>query len=536
MEPTDPVDLERSLSALLQRLRSVPHLPAEMARARREFFGADRPAYAEGEAAMASALLRFGEWYALERESDVMGEIPLEGFRRRGTAEAEPTILYDSTAGVFLVERLEDGRALIRDLQDQQRLELIIEPDTLGEGDLLAGRLYRNPGGAWLPSPVLGIRGGGAAIGKAFQRDLAKMNLQRRLNQAELEHLLFRGWGGHTEPLERLEARLEELLAQGGAVLDPTSITDALRNVPSPGPVIGPLMDGMAAETRVDLEQVRRVLVDIWNLLASSRPRAESPPPADRTGLSTPGPLGRSLARRIEEGLARHEDIEELFAAVGEMLGEDLTEEEDAVADAPTDVGDLEPLVREFLWETGEDNGPAAVVLHRLVALQNEAPVPKIDLEYLDGQDLLRLLLLLYLESAPEDREDAVRSAHEVLTRFYRWAERTQEYELSEVIARCNSLIGDVRRIANLSLLLSTRSDRRREPCLMRVHELRGDAVSVQIHGYGDSVLVAVPEAAAADLRYGDLLLGSVHSNGAETATLAGMVVVVPGDLEQLLG
>lgn len=546
MEPPKPADLERSLSALFRRLESDPQLRAELARARREFLGHDRSVHAADNAASASALVRFCEWYVLERESEVIGEVPLESLQRRGREGDDASILEDSTAGVFLVERVESGQAQVRDLQDHQVLDVVVEQDSVRAGDLLAGRLYPGPGGEYIPSPVLSVRSDGASLGRAFQRDIVKLSPDRRLTQVELEHLLFRRWAAtqDAEPLEHLEAQLQSLLGQGSAA-DARSISENLRRSPQPGPVMGPILDQLAFETQLDLDTARRVLMQIWNHHASSStPERETPEPGtepvqvefrgDRAET-----LGQSLARRIEEGLAQHEDIDDLFASVGEMLGEDLSAEDEdpedqSADDNPAAIGDLEPLVREFLWESGSDNDLATNVLHRLNSMQQEMPVPKTDIAYLESSDLLRLLLQIFLESLPNNRAPAVRSAFEVLESFYVWAERTQEYELGDVLRGCLEFLEDVQRLHDASNLLST-VDSGPAPCLMRVIELHETAVGVVVHGQNEPVLMAVPGPSAAALRTGDLLLGSIRTDP-ESATLAGMVVVLPGELEHLLG
>ena len=73
-------------------------------------------------------------------------------------------------------------------------------------------------------------------------------------------------------------------------------------------------------------------------------------------------------------------------------------------------------------------------------------------------------------------------------------------------------------------------------PGLMRVIELHETAVGVVVHGQNEPMLLAVLGPSAAALRTGDLLLGSMSKTDPESGTLAGMVVVVPGELEHLLG
>ena len=83
-------------------------------------------------------------------------------------------------------------------------------------------------------------------------------------------------------------------------------------------------------------------------------------------------------------------------------------DEEDGSGPDP-EVGDLEPLVREFLWEAGE---PAeAEILDELVQLQRAAPVPRLSIEYLDADDYLRFVLQTWLAHPPEQRVAATQAA-----------------------------------------------------------------------------------------------------------------------------
>ena len=76
----NPLERVRMLDQLLVRVQAEPRLEAELARARREFFGGDRPPQAAGSDEATAAYLRFSEWFLLERESENLGSTPFVRF------------------------------------------------------------------------------------------------------------------------------------------------------------------------------------------------------------------------------------------------------------------------------------------------------------------------------------------------------------------------------------------------------------------------------------------------------------------------
>ena len=271
MRTLDSLALQRTLGVFLARLEQQPGLRAEMARARREFFGVEPPDRDPLRQAAADA--RFTEWYLLERDSEVLGEVPVRCLAR-AMREPQPgqEMLLASAVSVYLVEK--GGEVVqLRDMQDGQIREMERPPMLdLSPGDVLVGRMFADDRGYWVPSTAVAVQHEARSLARAFQRDLTSLNLDRRLTQAELEHLLFRHWRLVAQaredhmPLERLEAELDRMLSDAGeSELSAQEVSTALRESEHPGQVMGPVMDEVAFETDIDLERLRLLLVEIWN-------------------------------------------------------------------------------------------------------------------------------------------------------------------------------------------------------------------------------------------------------------------------------
>lgn len=519
--------VQRLFEALVQDHR----LAAELQRARRSWFGAS------GRHGDAAAELRFSEWFSLERVSEVLGAVP---------AEVPPfSRLVDdhesSLAGVFAVVDAGRGTALLRDQQDQG-LHEVLDPDgALRKGDLVAGRLFQAPAGM-VPSLAAAVFRPGAALGDAFRADVEQAELDRRLQQIEVEHLLLRrpeaqatavgAAAADPVPIEHLEARLDQLLRAGGSTASAAAIRERLRSAARPGAVLGPLLDELAFDSVVDLDATRQVLVELWNAhhpdRAAAQAVASEAPPA---GL----PLGAELAQKLDAGLAAHRDVEELFAELEKLAGIEPEGEGDLdedAGDSPDPGGDLEPMVQEYLWQASREStalpSGAAEVLAELVRLQHEGPVVRPDLDQVTPADFDRLLLHVYLGAAADARAAAVQRAHAAVMAFFAWA--GAELERQELVALtagpAPELLGEAERLAAAGVGLSTPPTARARPELFQVEDL-GSAGFGARDDAGEHHWFACPRPVATGLRIGDLVLGSRSGGGAQ-ATLSGPVVVLP--------
>lgn len=549
------------IARLATQISKQPRLQAELQRARRQFFGDDM--HGAGNDA---AEHRFAEWFLMERESEALGVVPVT--IPPYASDIEP--LEGSLAGLFLVESVGDT-VIATDMQDQQVIELA-EPGTLKVGDLLVGRLYPVSGERWAPSAATPALRPGRELAKAFAADLVKLELGRRLLQIELEHLLLREHGGTSvslgggsaeesaaavlvvapdTPLEHLEADLEQLMLAVGEEISVTDISEQLARTQSPGGVMGPLLDQLAFDTDVDLDSMRRVLLEIWNAHHAGQVRS-----TEEAGSSSGPPgetLGEQLVRRLDEGIGEKEDVEELFKQMEGIAGIEPSESDADGDDRNTaivaevfdtgdtdgDAGDLAPLVAEFHWEHG-NNDPQQSALTLWIELQRSAAVPNTDLESIPSGDLMRLLLHVYLRSAPFERVAQVRGAFEDLRIFYDWIVETQEIDRREVLQRCKgALLDQLERLQAAGIALSNDQAPVKSPGLMQIEEIGDDGFGARDDDGGSYWLLASKEAADL-LAAGDIVLGGFAPLAGDEPTslhrrLAGMIVLLPIDARSLI-
>ncbi|MDA0934967.1 MAG: hypothetical protein O3C51_16075 [Planctomycetota bacterium] len=554
---SEPLQIQARLAALLDKAHADARVRAEMARARREFFGSDQPAYVDpaDRTGMDVAAQRFAEWFLVERPSEVLGGTPVAIL---GHAE-EDEALSQSRCGLFLVESADESEVQVRDLEGGERLGLVGVPLDLGPGDVLVGRVYPTPKGSYAPSAVLTVLSRSPQIAVAFQRDLRQLGLDRRLMQIEVEHLVFQRWavGGISgdddrAPLEHIEADLQKLLEDAGVgdVHPAAGISQSLRDAGEhPGAVIGPLMDELAFHTAVDLDRLRELLLQLSNAHRASvaSRRAEAAPANPPKPKAVPRPakpadapagegLGARLARRLDEGLAASEDVDALFRDVERLLGESLDddeEEEDGSGPDP-EVGDLEPLVREFLWEAGE---PAeAEILDELVQLQRAAPVPRLSIEYLDADDYLRFVLQTWLAHPPEQRVAATQAAFTAVERFVDWLRTTQDVDLRERLAVSREVL--VARLTDLhdaSVALSGGAPTGHEDAAGIARVLFCTDGGVELECESGRIRIPVLQKVTG-LGEGDLILGTLARPSAESGHFVGDAVALPRAVEHLLG
>ena len=583
--------LHDALGQLFEQAMSDSRLATDAQQARRDYFGQEHllAEQATETTGLEPKELRFREWLLLERESLALGEVPLMAL------PATPTRghLEDSLAGVFTVQAKDGDRLTARDLQDadSDHLDLAVPDGTLLDGDLVVGRLYRDNLDCWVASPAVAVYRPGQQIAAAIEGDLRRLRLDRRLWQIELEQLLLRqqqrleaqAGSATTRPAEHLEAELQQLFDEVNERYDVTEISQALLASERAGPVISAILDELAFETKVDLERGRRLLLELWNsqhqhdleLLDSANAEAAPNPVAESAGPAQPieadpqlvqpeepedagsaEALGQRLARTLNAGLEAHEDVEKLFEKLEAMAGiepEDQDADDDAaraVVDAvmtsgpnpanedgsATDTGDFEPLLQEYLWETTQQDRPAAQALALFLQLQRNFPVPRTDLELITAEDVHRFLLHVYLTAAPKHRADEVRQAQVHVTGFFGWAQETQEYELDKPLAESEgSLLDHLDRLHAASLALSTASSATNAgpPALWRIVDLAEQGFGLR--GEDAHYWVSIPEVVASTVRDGDLVLGAVAPGDSTNATLSGLVVVLPGDAEALI-
>ena len=542
------------VAEISRQLSDNGRLRAELQRARREFFGVD-----DGGAQEPASEHRFVEWFLFDRESEALGAVPVTVDPYADMA----VDIEDSIVGLFLIESV-SAHCTARDVQNDEILE-IEGRGTLQPGDLLVGRLYPAEQERWSASAATPALRPGRQIADAFVEDLGALEIGRRLNQIELEHLLLRRHGVASDaavladppaeplvPLEHLEADLDLLLKSVGGRHQADVISQQLAVAPGPGSLIGPLLDQLAFDTDVDLDKARRLMLEIWN--AHHAGAGSAPADASTDSSGPPGEsLGEQLVRRLDAGIGDKQDVEELFAGLERAAGitdddEDDSDDQDAERDAALverlgqgdgDAGDLAPLVTEFHWETDAE-GAESSALSLWVELQRNAPVPVTDVESIGAKDIMRLLLHVYLRSAPTERAAQVRGAFDEMTRFYDWLAVTQEIDARDVAASCaGALLEHLDRLEAAGVALSNDKAPTQAPGLLQVEEIGADGFGARDDD-GGSHWLSASAGGLSQLEVGDLLLAGIceHAGDAPTSLhrdLAGMVVVLPVDARSLI-
>jgi hypothetical protein len=565
MHDDDASEAARRVAAFAGRLAGDPHLAAEMQRARREFFPEGPAGGSTVPGAADAAELRFAEWFTLERESEVLGAVPVDVPQHSGDA-AE---FDDSCAGLWLVQNV-TARAVVeaRDLQDGSSIDLAVPAQSLLPGDLIVGRLFAAGAGRWIPSTAAAIFRPGEQLAKAFLRDVQRLGLERRLHQVELEHLLLRrprqpAPAANADPvrepavpLEHLEADLDALLARSASEHTATAISQQLALAVRPGPVIGPLLDELAFDTELDLDVARELMVAIWNAHhgVAAVDGAGDDAAADTARSPSGETLGERLVRMLDEGLAQKRDVGELFAQLERAAGIEPEPEESELDDdegddddgeyeesgAPPEAeatkGNLAALVEEYLWETERAATGAATALRTFAQLQENAALPHRDLEEIDAADVMRLLLHVYLGAPPAERAARVRATFESLGDFYRWASEVQEMEVGSVLASCRgALLDQLDRLQAASDALSATASVALRPGVLVVEEVSKQGFGVRDDDGNDHWLAGPPQALS-HLHAGDLVLGALApADGTKPRTLGGLVVVLPADARALM-
>lgn len=398
------------------------------------------------------------------------------------------------------------------------------------------------------PSSAAAVFRPGASLGEAFRRDVERLDLGRRLQQIELERLLLQRPGqsssptaeaASTAPLERLEADLEQALAEGGDEHSAAAISQQLATADRPGRVIGPLLEQLAFDTEVDLDRVRRLALEIWNVWLQRRGPQDEAAPSQPPGAS----LGERMVRALDDGLARHQDVDEVFANLERLAGlepgaaddgENPYDDEDGEESPIEGNGNLDALVQEYLWEQGREQAPAAAALRLWPGLQTNAALPNDDVELVTSQDLLRLLLHVYLRTPAAERVAAVRATFAELQDFYGWLSKTHELELGAVLEGCRGgLLDQVERLAAAGQALSDERVQSQIPRLLRIEDLGADGFGV-LDDDGEHHWLRAGKDAVAAVRVGDLVLGAIVREP-QGAKLAGVVVVLPHDARALM-
>jgi hypothetical protein len=510
--PTTPEDVEsawvRLVHVLALSARRDARFAAELRQGRTEFGLAEAaPSAAVAEAETASgAERRLLEWFALERPSAALQGVPQEALAaelRQSASEPEQrgaAALLASLASVFAVEGAVEGEGVrVRDLLtgasyalSEARAALEFEA-----GDLIAGRIYPLGGGLHCASPAATCARHPELRG-ALERDLANLRGQRRgplrITQLELERMFYapiaaaQKAAAQRAPVPDAQAVLEAarvgLVRQGLEAEQVEELLEALSSAPLPaGPaplgandVLGELLNELAFESAVDLEQARIWLSNAWIALAGARALEEADDDEadardendEADGIDAPSRARakseRSAARALDAARALAEfdaaraaggDLEQLFDRLESQLGLSDEREEEPELEELSEPGIVRALVEEYLWERArsEDALPEAqraAVLELAEALQAWP-----SLESVGGDEYVGLVAVRLLEREPPPRPAECNDVLVAAEGFARWCEAEQDHALwSAIDERFSGLRESLPRCARANLTL----------------------------------------------------------------------------------
>jgi len=357
MDPHNTI--ERGLRVYEELVASEPALVAELQQSRATFFGtpAGLPADDLG------ALRRHLEWFLFERVSAHLDGVPVERLTDRWLERADHDVrellacFPLSVAGIYEVTGSEPGQGIwILDLLGRgeypvRELELTEE---FVPGDILVGRLFplgELAGGAFQLSPAA-VSFRNPRLRDALRRDMEGLRATRRgvmrIEQSELERMFWLATvprHADTTPEEAHAAALAALANGGVEVEAAEAWLDEVRSAENTAQAVAELLDRLAFETEVDLEEARQALLFLSREAQGATVIPQRPP-------AKASPSARAALEAFDRARAAGGDLDELFNQLEKDLG--LEDPGDAADDegAPDFPGVVGAMVTEFFWDT----------------------------------------------------------------------------------------------------------------------------------------------------------------------------------------
>lgn len=350
-----------AFNALAELLAKHPAALQEGAQSWSEFAGVDPNSGGDWapiweatqlDPARLSARRRHFEWFCIERPSVALEEAPVAALREallellgeRGEVTGEAleflvSSLRDSRLGVYEVGDVDPGVGLwVRDLlaMGEYPVAEAAASASLESGDVLAGRLFPVGDGQFCLSPAMGVFRDPTML-EALKRDVESARAARRgslrVSQMELERAFFAG--ASTDPAEA-QAALAFLDTSGLEVAVIESWKRQLEGLARAGErapameLIGEILDALAFETELDLEQARTQLHVAWDVWVAAGGASDSgagaevsaggqgmPPGEVPQGLGGAEGAGSPTAREVSPD----EDSSEAAPSLGQALG-----------------------------------------------------------------------------------------------------------------------------------------------------------------------------------------------------------------------
>lgn len=435
--------IDRALQGMLELALSDDALRREHAEGRREFFRASARERAPEEERLAER--RLTEWFLLERYSQHLAGVPVERLGEAWlaqAAEATPATrdaLLSSQVGIFELTGVTPGQGVwVRDLTGFGEYPLSEARGSLAleVGDLLIGRIFP-VGDAQYRISRASAHFRNAELLAALRDDLERLRASRRgvmrVAQSELERMFWAERPGAEQLADPVE-HARQLMLVGG--VEPEDVRDVLaelaahpfdpeRVVVGGNDPLGDVLDRLAFETSIDLEELRRALYLAWPRLA--------PPRADGAPSEPSGPRAvdvRAAVAAFDQGRSRGEDLEGLFRQLEQDLRLEGDDDETGVGDVPDFPGVVGAMVTEYLWELGREVGQPAAHEQSILHLFGRYAKDVGNFENLRPQHLLAFAAAWVPERADLENADEARRLVGALRGFCRWSEERHQLPL----------------------------------------------------------------------------------------------------------
>jgi hypothetical protein len=564
--------IERCLETLAAVVRADAELSSEFEGSVEFFFRGEAPAHGDqGIGATLLAARRHLEWFLLEYHSPTLRGSILdrlaEGYAARVAetrTQESPTIadaleaaldaLQRSHAGIFEVEEVRpDAGAWLRDLTGFGSFALG-DPDAaeiLAGGELIVGRLYPAGEGVHLASPAAAVLAS-IHVSKALQRDLDSIRENGaakivRVSQGELEAMFFgagqRAAVGEAPVGSGLEASedpvgdaLALLLEAGlGEARSRTAVSQLAREPRDPdalvhgaSDVLGGILEELAFDTDVDLNEARTALLSAWELV--SLPTATPGPTASPAADSVDADVDVDDAQReaainaFAEGRERGGDPAALLRTLQQELG--VTDEEDEPdMPAPDFPGVVGAMIEEMKWEVGATDPDADVQALEPLRLLADFAQPIGVFEELTGRDMFQFTTFWLQEKNALKSDEEAGALVEALRAFCNWALDAHEVDLgSEFLYALDGMQHSLPRMRHANMRLPE-ADRARgvedAGTLFEILEIDGpeaatfEASTDKVRAAnGDVMTVIVPSPLRDALAPGDRVRGAIELDG----------------------
>ena len=473
---------------------------------------------------------RFREWFLLERKSDALGSPPILAWSPNSLNEKDVwSRLMDSMMGVFVSngkQRQDDGGELLElsELWTGRTLTVLDEHardlDAAPEDAVFLGRFVLATDPFFAPLP--GVRMASApGLLPALERDLAAARAahsRARLSQLELEKLC--NWvPANADPNPQYFSDIEPQISAILASEPEWDLGKLQHSLAEVGP--GETLNKIAFETKLDLEELRRILPEYEQSLRQQVKQAETEQAISRgqqliqkaTSNANPqipaAPQIDQALKGFDLGRTNGASLDQRFAELEQALGLpegisaepefDLGDDQDPVGIIPA--GGIQLWMEAYAWERQAEKTAPPELLQMAEFLKAQ------DLAAVDAEDLTASTILPYLLAAGQPH--AIRARNAEIRDFLDWAESEQGALLGPLaIAEADAFLERILTVLELNTELSANGTWKQRTRVVAVKPIRVATDEPN----ETAMVIGVPARFTGVLGIGDMLLGQWKS------------------------